>query len=109
MTEPEAAKGPKLRVPWLATAGSLVAAVCWTVLVWGGGYCCGMLAIFSAGGQFNSETAQEYQDVGAAILNGAAALALAPWVIMCIVLPTLWGVLIWRAHRQRAGSTHERR
>ncbi|TKJ30160.1 MAG: hypothetical protein CEE40_05805 [Chloroflexi bacterium B3_Chlor] len=68
----------------------LAGMACWTILVGTGGYCFGILVGMSSGGFNPPHDAQWYADRGIAIIYGASALALAPWIVGGIVLGVRW-------------------
>jgi hypothetical protein len=83
-------KGLSVLIAATMTAVSLIGGLCWTLLVGAVGYFLGMFAILSAGGVVGDpELAQSYLNQGEAIWVGAAALALAPWLVVGFLVATI--------------------
>jgi ABC-type spermidine/putrescine transport system permease subunit I len=95
------------RIRWgLAWGLGLAAAACWSVLVGAVGFVCLPIMLFFQSESTAGFTTPEYYALTNDIGFGAAALALAPWVIVSIVFGVL-GVRWWRSRASEAPEDTE--
>ena len=83
-------------VRWGLGGLALTAMTCWSTLVGIAGLVLATMMVLT-GSNFSEPVLQEYTSQAWAILLGAFALALAPWVIGGIVFGVWW----WRSKRRR--------